>query len=64
MEVRGAEHRPGTSASSKESFIKGHAEKRGHDIHPNYVEFLGTGLNESQVKAIFWKSGTLQFIKT
>lgn len=35
----GAEHQPGISYN-REAAIKEHAERTGHEIHPDYVELL------------------------
>jgi len=54
LEISGAEHKPFTRGNN-ESAIKQQAETTGHDIHPNYVEILGNGINKGQ-KRLFLES--------
>ena len=35
----GAEHKPGTT-NNNDSAIKQHADTKGHEIHPSYMEII------------------------
>ena len=51
---RGAEHKPGTNGNIG-SAVKEYAENTGHDIRPNYMNILETGV-KTKIKRLFLES--------
>lgn len=48
----GTEHKPGIKGNN-DSAIKNHADKMGHDVHPNYIEILEHAIGKRQKEIIF-----------